>query len=672
MKKNNKLLSTSVLKTNLFIHNQHGGVLILFAFLLPLFFACFAVAINNAQMLRAKALISESTNEASLAIVALHNQNDDVLVNQKLAAYYINYYLTGSVSDDNYTNVEVEYEPEQYYVSYHHDINFLIQIDKLSELLRENEQDPNVTSLNVSNRKDAFGNARKEEYLISSDIGFIVDFSGSITCSYNDTTCNQYTASNSDKTRLEYIRDTLNYLVTDSPNIFNFALIPYDVGVPVLDEDNAHLTSSEYAYHYTSSEDKTSYACSVLYKLNSPYDELDYDFWANEPVLYTRWAEYVSSGDNNYLTFDYFSESRHNNAIFYYLDYYHYLYYAKVLGPALGYASDTELVSNGLCSKKYMIDSINLGEYIYQCDYAGSDDYYPLTSANKAKIAEILSDGNRAYGAMVQLYDYMYSGNYANTHYSFANTKTVDVSGTINTLFSDINNNTITFTHPVAPAMGEFSPLMGMCQAPLFSNSMMVGEDDKLAIADVYANAANGIANFKATPHLIPFTSDESNNLTTYLKSGTSWEPGGGTDTITALLRSVPVFAEATGDNKIMIIITDGKDDTGADVLRDDFLDAGVCQTIVNGLKSETYAQAGYIANAATRASIHYIKLDPAAELLNDNSADADYESVYGKWFTKCMNKDRQYLHYATDYDSLANALKSIVYYETGVFIQRN
>ncbi|WP_392560898.1 VWA domain-containing protein [Orbus sturtevantii] len=642
MKISNRLLTIYKKLILTFINNNAGSIIVAFAIMSSLIFICFVVSLNNAYVLKSRAQISEASNEASLAIVAVNNKNatvGDIDKNEKLALSYMNYYLTRKIEDaNNGAKIGVTYNStdKEYYVSYQRDVNALIRMNTLGKL---------GTSIAVGNKKESFGNTRKSNVLAPIDIGFVADFSSSATCNYNNIACNEDSIEFYGDRRLDYMRTAIGGII----NLFapysaiNFAFIPYDIGVPVKNDQKNQAGGN-------------SYSCSVLYKLKDPYAGLDYNFWANKSILYGEWLKLKQQGViNNYLTFDYFNQYR--NMIFYYLDYYRYYYYQQIVGPALNYKSDAELVSSGLCTKKHMLESVVLGESMYGCGVSESD--YPLNSSNRNIVTN-------QYAKMVQLYDYMYSGDY-DAHYSFANAQTVDIQGTLDTLFSDMQGNTITFTKPIAPAMAEFSPFMGMCLSPIYNNKIMAGYNKNNPNATL-AKTAGAMVTFDDSLRLIPFDLNNNNSaqLASYI-NGNKWRPGGGTDTMTALLRAVPVFAKGRSPHKVVIIISDGKDDAGADTLRDNFLDQGVCQVITNGLTSPIFEQQGYIDKAADSAAIYYIKLAPKSTALAN---DADYEAEFGKWFTKCMNKNKQYLYIATDYQSLFDISKYIIESETGVFIK--
>ncbi|WP_143422128.1 VWA domain-containing protein [Gilliamella bombi] len=619
------------------------------------------VSINHTQTMRDRARISEATNEASLAVIALNNKNADktaIEQNRKMALNYINYFVYQKISDDLVEDADASINIEYNKNTKVYSIAYKQKVDSLTSSKDKGKVGELNQSMIVSNKTESYGNTKKFDRYDSFDIAFISDFSGSATCQYGDTGCNDYSPQNgnSDQQRLQYMKQAITDIINklkESSGI-KFALIPYDIGVPVKLEAK-NLAGGE------------SYGCSVMYKMQGPYyDKINYNFWANKNIAYSKWINYSKSYNESKLPPTYFIENLpymyfpHKNDVTYYLDYFNYRYYSQIIGPAKGLYDDDALVRERLC-KPVLNDE---GAARYRC---GEDNWdYPLRHEHKKTI-------NEQYGAIVQLYHFMFSGEYSDVHYSFANTKTVDVQGTIDELFSGINTNIITFNRPISPTVGDFSPFLGMCQSPLYNNDIMSEKVINLPTNHQrFLEASKHIRTFKAFPHLVPFSKDRNHNSTllSYIgESEQSWQPGGGTDTITALLRTVPVMANGSANNKMMIIITDGKDDAGADILRDDFLDKGVCQAITTGLTSADNENKGYIEKAANTATIHYIKLDPKAANL---TTDEQYEEVYGKWFTKCMNGNREYLHEAQDYQSLFDTMAKIIQTETGNFVNRD
>ena len=658
---NNNLLKQNNPKLS-FLKCTSGAVALTMAIMLPAIFTCMAFSINQAYTMRNRAKLSEATNEASLAVIAIDNKNiddDAKKENRKIALNYINYFITKKIGDESQTdanllesraeiNVDYDEDRKEYYIAYNQ------QFDELTKNGYSDEQKPQ--SVVVSSKTESYGNTRKYQNRDSIDFAFISDFSASSTCQYSDVNCNDYSPDNYAQRRLDYMKEAIVDILKEYEKYseYQFALVPYDIGVPVESETKNEAGGK-------------NYNCSVMYKMNRVYNSVNYNFWANKNIAYTKWKKLKNDG----LIKDYTKSSNyfpdHRRLVNYYMDNSYYHYYSNLIGPALNSdpnKSNMEVLkAQGLCyERKDLWDRLEKGQAQWACGTNRAD--HP--EKNKSEI-----DNN--YGKLVQLFDYMFSGDYDDVHYSFANTKTVDVKETIKTLFSGMKNNIITFERPISPVVAEFSPFMGMCQAPLYSNNLMNKEivAAKKVTDAAYTKIGKGkyIANFESAPHLIPFSDkvDHNRDLLDNIQKS-NWMPGGGTDTITALIRTVPVMAKGNGNNKVMIIISDGKDDAGADVLRDNFLDEGVCQAITGGLRSKENFDNGYLTKVAKSAIIYYIKLTPNASNL---TTDAQYEAEYGKWFTKCMNGNSMFLMEARDRKSLTDVIHKIIDLETGKFIKK-
>lgn len=686
-----------------FIKNQNGNIMIFFALMIPAIFTCFSASINYAYILKSRALISESTNEASLAIVAADLGMEDqagIDYNNKIALYYINYYRKHQINDNKIDNESINIEhnisEREYYVTYNSKVNAVIDDDPLVAKTDKNEQDRRMS---VSNRQDNSGRTRKTEVEHSVDVAFIVDFSGSVTCNYNDNTCNEYRKGSAlDSQRLAYIKKVLADLIPkySAKNTQNkFALIPYDIGVPVkIDSNDPRLP----AKNQSGGE---NYACSVLYSFKEAWAYLDYDFWANQYIDFNFWERLKEAGKiSNYSTFNYFN-SNYENYTNYTLDLGKYDYYRKVIGPALKKSQNSSynvknavdasfLLSNNLCTGNFLPNGgIILGKAPLQCgENYHNGYYYPLSSKNYNKV-------RNEYANIVQLYDYMYSINknspdkakIYNTPYSFANTYTVDVQKTLETLFTRLHEptrpdsatisvgNIITFYRPLTSVPLAYSPFVGMCQSPLYNNKIIQGDEKETKDKAYEFRVAEKMVSFKPMPRLIPLVNlndisrdkqDDVNDLKALINDKNAWAPGGGTDTMTALLRAVPELAKGKSKRRVFIIISDGVDDSGADTLRDQFLDDGVCEKIINGLKSKENQSRGYITEAASSVEIHYVKVGNAVVA---PSGRDNLEKQFGKWYTKCVNQDRQYLHTVDSYEDLLQVADKIITSETGSFI---
>lgn len=691
-----------------FVKNQNGNIMIFFALMIPAIFTCFSASINYAYVLKSRALISESTNEASLAVVAadlgMENQKG-IDYNNKLALYYINLYRKHQINDDKIDNESIKIkhnkQVKEYYVTYNAKADSIVDDNPLVPATGKNEQDRRMS---VSNRQDSSGGTRKTGVSRAVDVAFIVDFSGSVTCNYNDNTCNEYRkGSDLDSQRLAYIKKVLADLIPrySEENPQNkFALIPYDIGVPVKETYDSDSHTGLSLYPKKNEVGGENYGCSVLYNLKSDWSEFDFDFWANQRIDFNFWERLKEAGKiSNYLDIDY---DDYENYINYTLDLGKYDYYRKVIGPALKKSQTPSynvknavdasfLLSNNLCTGNFQPNGgVILGKAPLQCGnnyYWGK--YYPLNDENSHQVKVYYKD-------MIQLYDYMYSINKNssdkakkyNTHYSFANIHTVDVSRTVNNLFEELgeswispgagrSNNIITFYRPLTSVSQAYSPFVGMCQSPLYNNKIIQG-DEKGTKNEAYEfRVAENMASFKVIPRLIPLVNlndtdkdkqDDIKDLKALLDDKTAWTPGGGTDTMTALLRAVPELAKGTAPTKLFIIISDGLDDSGADTLRDKFLDEGICDQIISGFQSRTYRYRGRIKMEAESVEIHYIKVGNAVVAPSGRN---NLEKQFGKWYTKCAYQEPRFLHTVDSYEDLWQVTNQIITSETGSFVNK-
>lgn len=653
---NNKLKQSNYKKS--FFKCTDGSAIIAFAIMIPAIFVCMFMSINYAQTLRNRARISEATNEASLVVSAQDKgafYEDDGwyrLYARLTAMAYVNYFLYRDISFfpiAKGASIDVKYNKDkrEYYVSYK---------QKSAPLIGSIFNVWNSES-DLGNNTKSYGNVRKNDSLASHDIAFVVDFSGSATCQYGDASCNAYTENSNSQRRLDYMKKAIIDIIEkykDHPQ-YHFAFVPYDIGVPV-------------ASTQTSNRDlKVGYNCSIMYELKPQYKSLNYKFWANKNIAYHKWRSLKESGKfGDYgNSYNYFNSPERRNMIYYYLDYSNYLYYSKILGPALGADDDRKLVDRGLCYIRN--GGGQSGAARLACGTA--NEYYPLDPRNQNTI-------ETQYASMVSLYDSMFSGNNPNVHYSFANIETIDVWATLMKLQSgDFESMIIDFERPLAPPTADFSPFQGMCQSPLYSSGFMSEEMLSLSGEDKLKKASEKLRTVISSdhvklPYLIPFSDDinHTNNLLNVLKNS-DWKPGGGTDTMTALLRTVPEMAKGKSDHKAIIIITDGKDDAGADILRDKFLDIHICYEIGRQLKSSENERKGYIARAAESVSFYYIKLDPAANSKDKN--DVESFEQFGKWWDGCTRYNGRSFA-AHDYEDLFKHLAKIIKLETGNFINRN
>ncbi|WP_334322721.1 TadE/TadG family type IV pilus assembly protein, partial [Gilliamella apicola] len=93
-----------------FLKCTSGSIAISMAIMLPAIFICMAFSINQAYTMRNRAMISEATNEASLAVIAIDNRNvndEAKKQNRTLALNYINYFISKEIGDGSKTDANL-------------------------------------------------------------------------------------------------------------------------------------------------------------------------------------------------------------------------------------------------------------------------------------------------------------------------------------------------------------------------------------------------------------------------------------------------------------------------------------------------------------------------------------------------------------------------------------
>ncbi|MBX4133818.1 VWA domain-containing protein [Frischella sp. Ac48] len=650
-----------------FFQDYTGNILIPFAIMLPTISTCLTVGLNNAYILEERIRLSEATNEASLGVSALPGNGSIHFSTEskEFVQSYINYYLKNKIdshSDETNSKLDIAlaYAPHkenedmnedyphqnfnlEYYISYSHELEPLIKLNTLGKL---------GSSMQVSNGQDIYGNTRKLYFSsLTTDVAFIVDFSGSSTCLEADKECNKYTETMENTSSIQprtRIKAAMNYVrsstFADRDSSFKFALIPYDIGVPIANNEKNILGGQ-------------SYSCSVPYKLKPPFNEIDFEFWANKNILFKEWKKLKDAGEiTNYLTYPYLGVMKdtaffgldHSSFIFYYLDYYNYKYYSKIFGPANSLFNDYDLQKKGYCKRNYQVPgSIAFAKYKYSCGIDQKD--YPLSDSNQRKV-------EKQYAYMVQLYDYMYSDDSGyNNHLSLANMNTIDFDATINNLFSE-NYEPITFTRPIVPATSDFTPFQAMCSSPLYNNGVMFANQSKKTESELFDSTYWKVPRFKNGPYLVDLT---FSNKIFKIADKQNWKPGGGTDTMSGFLTAIPLLAKSKAKRKVFVVLSDGRDDSGADQLTKTFLkDKNLCKITSDFFREKMGVERVdfYFVKSSTKNNVKYVGDLTAEEIKKEFGPWVD--CVKMSYFTD----DNGNIHYpASEYENgFANYLYTL------------
>lgn len=616
-----------------FLSSESGGLMVFFALALPVLLGFSMLAINTASSLNTRGRLSQAADEAALSISAIHNQNrsaTDKINNEALAKRYMQYYIgnQGEIVD-----IKVKYDPldSLYYVTSVYDsINIISSSD-----LGANDK------TQVGNDYVSSGIAGKASLAPSADITFVLDFSSSMLCPLATfgIPCTAWSKSIGGYSRADALKKMVNAIVNayQKDNNVQFAIVPFDLGVPFKPKDALNITHLP----TTNEVGGEQIGCAVPYTLRSPYNQIDYAFWANKYLQMNYYTPVLISNDEVFF-----------RRLFTEMDYFRYLYYAKIVGPALGLNTDKALVNSGICVDNGYNTSLFDGRYRYSCEANPSESIF--TPTNTAKIRnqyhDLLNILSKSMDSTVS-YNTLESARNISVHFMWSNDN-LDYNTTLHNIFNP--NGVIEFYQPIAPNMLDFRPFSELCQSAQSGKNSLIRHTDEYSYGFIAPNeflkrASQLISTSKAQTYLIPLTKsiEDKTKLTNEFNAMT---PAGGSDPMAGLLRSAHVAAEGQGLQKIIIVISDGYVDYPYSYMvkptADIMMNNNVCDSIRAGLDNITKQQHS-LASLKTPSQIHYVSLNP--------------NQGYGEWYSSCANSDMKYVHEADDINDLISIVENIV-----------
>lgn len=641
LREHKQRLTTHLLR---FWHAQQGAILIFFALSVPVALGFGALAIDGAHVLNSRVRLSQAADEAAIAISAIHNKNasaTDKTSNEELAKQYTLFY-TGNHGDISNIHVKFSEANSTYYVTSTYETKNLLASHKLAGL------EDKMTTGNDRLSSGIISKIGGE--LIDTDITLVVDMSTSMLCDYDTSmhspinSCQSYPqipgyTTINPNSRAGVLRKIVSDLVNTYANIqeVQFALVPFDFGVPFRPQDSIHLKHLP----TTNELGGEQIGCSIPYQIQSPFDEIDFNFWANKGAIYQTVYSKIDRLNNNT-----------RDRILAKIDYHRYLYYRYVIGPTLGLNSDQALVNAGYCIDNGARTNILDGKYRYSCEKDPTNSIF--TANNLQKI-------DQQYNYLV---DWMmmnkgalnWVGTTSLLKYEFIDT---------NTVLQPVDDNSITeFYQPTAPHTATqrmFSEMCSSAQGGAHQNSLLgvnyAGisgnyngyQSSYPAVLEFYQRASNQISTSKAQTYLMPMTQNslEKQQIVTKFNNMTF---GGGSDPMSGLLRASHLAAQSTALKKIIIVISDGvsnlQHNTGWGLntsLTDFYLGKGQCQAIRQQLDQITKQQHG-LSTLDTPSEIHFVSLTPGLG--------------YGLWIY-CADFDMSFLHPADDISGLIKMIEA-------------
>lgn len=342
--------------------------------------------------------------------------------------------------------------------------------------------------------------------------------------------------------------------------------------------------------NYASSESK-EYGCSFIGKMAKDYDKINWDFWYNKPGMYLpETVNAFKKKTNTVLT-----------------NYYYYMAYLNGKGEKTIYAENW-LINKNYCSRSN--DKL-------LCDADPNSDINDPKNEHELNYYSI-------FGEFTSLED---------KYGTILNFETIDIVNTLSGdyLFDESNvRDIIVFQNGVNNGIeyGGDVPLHHSCA---FASPMK-------------RNAATLVTITKPMYYLINLSDDAE-----VFDEFDSMVPNGNTDSLSGMLRSVPLIAKGQNPRKVIFVVSDGLDNQPK--LRQTMMSKhNLCSVITQGLKK-------YPENTpTTEADIYYISLV-------QNSSISD-------WSKNCVGQDHAFI--ATNLDELMTAIRGVIFRNNISYINPN
>lgn len=551
-----------------FCKDKRGAIAISLAFILPTLIGFFSIAVDGSRFNAERSRLNDALNQSVYAVAVANNQNstdEDEVANAQLAGRYLSYYLP-----------DKEIKTEKITVS----ARTIDGPDDGTPTIPEIEYRVN-TSINTTpifnlSKSDSSSFNAKVKIRGNGLSGVarrstqIKSVPGDYVFVVNFSGAMSNTSVEPGLTQEQLLKKIVRTVGNDLLK-FNdgstVGIVPFSNGVPVI------LNRTNYA-----SDTSKEYGCSSIGKLKDGYDDIDWSFW------YNKHGQNLTPATSANKTAEAIALLKtRTNAL---LEQYYYK-----IAALNGYedknkdkAATDWLISKGYC--RHMADSsivcdadVNSDMYIHNVELTNNYEKFRIVALNEA------------------------SGG------SIVNLNTIDFTGTVSGdyLFKESNvRNIIQFQGAdVNIAQGALS------------------RSCRFASPIVRNNAATLTTITKPSYYLLPLTNDKA-----VFDELDKMIPYGDKDSLTGLLRSVPLIAQGKNPRKIIFVIS-GEDEKSPYLRKKLMEEHKLCNVIKEGLKK-------YPEDTKTeQAEIYYISL---VNYLGNYKKTADY------WGDYCVGRDKVFI----------------------------
>lgn len=620
-----------------FIKENRGAITVATALIFPTLIGFYSIAIDGARFNSERSRLNDALNQSvyALAVQNIANPTDSSVqqANRKIVADYLSYYLPDIEPDPN--EISITATPFSDPATGMTAIDYQVTANELSSpIFSPFPAEPSgkpvehwagfQRDVRISGNGTS-GIARRTTIpeTIPSDYAFVVDFSGSMQKTADDN-------NPSGMTREQVLKEvviSLGKQVFDLHDGSTMGLVPFSTGVPVI------LDKTNYG-----SDTSKEIGCSYIGVLKGTYANVDMDFWYNK----INGAVYNPGlfDNNGYLKDRTVSQSvmddivtQSNSQL--------RKWYVNIIAQSYGYtgnkAKNWLTKTKGYCrvvdDQGKVIDGAALDNITWKnvdnknihCD---ADPYSDINDpANYDKYKN-------------QLADFLELSNFDTNYGSFLNEKTMDIDATLagDYLFDENNIKTfIAFQNEVGG-----TPLGRTCYYAYAETYRILPEspvETFVAHTDHFYEDVQIIK--KPSYYPIELTDDIS-----ILEDFYNMIPGGDTDSLTGLLRSVSLIAKGENKRKIIFMITDGED-SYPDFRQNLMQHHDLCKVITDGLKN-------YPSGTTTEdAEIYYISL-------TDDQTGRD---LVQEWQNMCVGQGHGFV--ASNLEELKAIIGNIMFKNT-------
>lgn len=614
-----------------FIKENRGAITVATALIFPALIGFYSVAIDGARFNSERSRLNDALNQSVYALAVQNSANpSDSSVQQasrQIVADYLSYYLpdiTPNLDDINVTATEF-LNPDTGTTA----IDFQVSAMEISHpIFNMSTGHPQTDRAGFQRNVRIGGNgtsgiARRTTMpeTIPTDYAFVVDFSGSMQKSANDS---------SGMTREQILKEvvlSLGKQVFDLNDGSTMGLVPFATGVPAI------LDKTNYA-----SDSSKEIGCSYIGVLKRDYDKLDLNFWYNKlnsdnfkAKLFNKDGtlknKTISQSDIN----DYVKKT--NNQL--------RNWYINTIAKSYGYSGNK--AKNWLTKDKGYCRVVDSQGNVIDGDALANINWDNVNNADIHCDADPNSDINNAANLdkfTEQLADFLEFSEFDTNYGNILNLYTMDIGSTLSGDYLFDEDNVKTFVAFQNSLVGTpFSRSCYYAYTETYRIEPLDPTEVFVAHTDHFYEHVQSIQ--KPSYYPIELTDDIS-----ILEEFNKMVPGGDTDSMSGLLRSVSLLAKGGNKRKIIFMITDGQDSFPA--FRQKLMgEHKLCKTITDGLKI-------YPTGTETdEAEIYYISL----------TDDQEGRDLVQEWQNLCVGQGRGFV--ASNLDQLKAIIGNIMFKNT-------